>query len=387
MILQQIIYKWTTLPYIVKNMKNDVLNEFWERKLWTNGHKETKRNYEIFIRQYFKIIKKDPNTYFNKQNDYTKDIRKYFIFEQKNTRKSQRLAIAAIKSFLKTMAPETKHLDIWDTLREELKGAKPTSDEYVPDYHEIKKILNYCDLRIRAAVLVAASSGIRIKELVSIEKRDVHFDETPVRINIREEITKNRQPRTTFITPEAAEVLQQWMDEKEPYLKDCHKSMNFPNAVKIDYLNDPRIFPFHMNAIRNGFHSAARKAGYDSVTKFRGDKGKEIVRERMSLHFHCLRKSFRQYLGKTDLAEELMGHSGYLSGEYRDKKDRKKLAADYLQYMDNVSVYETAPDLTEVNEKLQEMGKMQELIDKMQTKIQLLEMKLDIEKVKNGTQK
>lgn len=335
----------------------DKIDEYFEKALITK--KGTTTVFRSHIKKYFTVIEKDMETYFDKKQPYEEHIRKYWKYLQGKAPKTRSVAVCSIKGFLKRHDKDTKELDIWDDIAVRMKGnTSPVSEEHVPDIDELKQILNYCDIRTKTIITMLLSSGMRIGEIVGILPGDVHMNETPTRINIRAEIAKKGKRRTTFITEEATELLREWLRIRDDYIKKSMASMNFKSMQYIKGRNDPRIFPYHTNRIREAFNQACDKAGFTGKTimngdfdhKVRKDGEKMRKRGRRKLHYHNLRKFFRTYFGNSDLAEALMGHSGYLS-EYRMYND-KQLAEAYEKFKHNVSIYTATPDLTEVRESL-----------------------------------
>ena len=67
-----------------------------------------------------------------------------------------------------------------------------------------------------------------------------------------------------------------------------------------------------------------------------------------------------------DCSELLMGHVDSLGNVYRDYSD-KDLASMYLKGIPDISVFESSPDLSGINEELKNKDKqIQELKDQMQ---------------------
>jgi integrase len=100
-------------------------------------------------------------------------------------------------------------------------------DELPIDQDDIRTILNQCrNYRLKAYLLVLASSGARALEACALRIRDIKFDTTPTQIHIRKEYSKTKRSRDIFIS-----------DEASRYLKDLIKQrfgIDFNNAKKID---------------------------------------------------------------------------------------------------------------------------------------------------------
>ena len=371
----------------------DKIDEYFDKALIEK--KGTKTVIRSHIQKFFKIIDKEIETYFDNNPEYEEDLRKYWKHLQGKAPNTQSVAISSIKGFLRRFDKKTRDLDIWDDIAARLKGKSVVSEEYVPDLDEISKILNYCDIRTKTIIMVALSSGMRIGEIVQLLPNDIHLDETPTRINIRSEIAKNDKMRTTFISSETTNVLKEWLRKKDEYIEDSMKRLNFKNKQYLKGKEKNELFPFSTHRIRDAFNNACENAGFTDTTMMKGDydlpeyykKDHKHYRERRHLRFHNLRKFFRTYFGNSDLAEQLMGHSGYLS-QYRDYNN-KQLAKEYKKYVGNVTVFERTPDLTDINKALDEKDRqiqeMQEMMDEL--KVQVLELRLEklekLNKIKN----
>ncbi len=381
----------------------DKIDEYFKKAMLTK--KGTTTVFRSHIKKYFKIINKDMETYFDKKQPYEEHIRDYWNYLQDKAPKTRAVAISSIKLFLKCFDKKgTMNLDIWDTIYSRMKrNTDPICEEHVPDLDEIKQILHYCDIRTKATIIVALSSGMRISEVIKLLPGDIYLNETPTRINVRAEISKNGKRRTTFISSEATEILKEWLRVKDSYIKNSMKSFNFKSMQDVKNKDNKEIFPFHANRIRESFNRACDKAGFTGKTKMNGDFDHKYKRSRRKLHYHNLRKFFRTYFGNSDLAEHLMGHTGYLS-TYRQFND-KQLAQEYLKHVENVIVFERSPDLTETNERIRKlekekeekdkqikelqdkMGKMEFLIDQKIHLLKLLELQVEQEKIKNQINK
>jgi len=334
------------------------IDEFFKKGLYTN--KGTIKTYRSHLNKYFEIMKCNPEDYFTGKRDFEADIMAYWEYLNSSPPMTKRSAMSIIKKYLCKYDKTIKELDIWDTVAFRLRGAEPISEEYIPETNDLKKIMLHMDIRTKAVALIAVSSGMRIDEIMHLLPSDMHLEETPARINIRSEISKNNKRRTTFISTEAKNVLDEWLRKNEEgistrdiYLKTAVEKCNC-NYKKNP--NDKRIFPYTNNTVRYAWNLAIKKAGYGN---------KDIRTKRRKLHFHCARKFFRSYFGNADMAEHLMGHSGYLS-TYRRYID-KQLAAEYLKNMDNLLVFEQKADVSGIQEQLKEKDtQIQELRDQMQ---------------------
>lgn len=338
------------------------IEEFLEKGLYSN--KNTIMAYRSHLNKYFEIIQQNPNTYFNNNRDYERDIITFWKYLDGKPPMTKRAFINTVQRFLIKNNKILRDLDIWDTIRVRLKGATGITEDYIPDNEELKKILLHTDIRTKTVSLIAITSGMRIDEILHLLPDDIHLKEDPVRINVRAEISKNGKRRTTFITPETKTVLQEWYKVRDKYLEIAIEKCIC--NVKKDP-NDKRIFPYTKNTIRFSWNLAVKKAGLEDF---------DIKTKRRKLHFHCLRKFFRSYFGNADFAEHLLGHRGYLS-TYRQYSD-KQLAKEYLNHMDNVTIFERQADLTEVNKEMDNLKQENESLKQEMDRIrmELLEVKM-----------
>ena len=339
------------------------IDEFLKKGLYEN--KNTIMSYRTHLNRYFEIISSNPDTYFDNGRNYEDDLIQFWEYLKNKPPMTKRAFMNTVKRFLIRYDKSLRDLDIWDTIKARLKGTEAITEEYIPDNQELKQILLHTDIRTKAVALISITGGMRISEIVGLLPGDVRLDETPARITVRAEISKNNKKRTSFITPETVAVIKEWYKVRDKYLETAIKKC-ICNANKDP--NDKRVFPYAPNTIRYSWDIAVKKAGFEDF---------DIKTKRRKLHFHCLRKFFRSYFGNADFSEHIMGHSGYLS-TYRKYTD-KQLAEIYLKYMDNLLIFETTPDLTDINKELQQLRR-----DNEEMKVQILELRLEKVEKKNG---
>jgi integrase len=91
----------------------------------------------------------------------------------------------------------------------------PREDEEPIDATDIRKILLACNnRRLKSYLLVLASGGMRAKEGLAIRLKDIDFSVSPTKIHIRSEYAKTRVSRDIYISDEATQYLEQWIDWK-----------------------------------------------------------------------------------------------------------------------------------------------------------------------------
>ena len=86
----------------------------------------------------------------------------------------------------------------------------------------IIEILNVCDnIRLRTYVMLMAATGMRAVEALSIRIKDI--DSNPPTLFVRGEYTKTKVDRTIFLTEEATQQLETWLDYKYRTKMVCHQ--------------------------------------------------------------------------------------------------------------------------------------------------------------------
>jgi len=383
--------------------KLDMIEDFLEKRLITAP--STRRNYRMNIQTYFKILNKDMDTYFTTKQDYDADLRKIYTHYTKAGRPilSTRTFFNSIKQFMVTNNKQLKDLDFWDTFKARTRGAEPEYDETRMNAEDIRTILAHADTKSKALFLMLASSGRRISEILALTPDDINTNVKPTTINIRKGLerksTKTGQKTLCYISDEATKAYQTWMKERDSYLETaCRKSAKQgPRGKKMDKdPDDPRIFPMSYWNTRVMWATLLMRSKVVETERYKnkwsGKQSKKVKRghkgERLLQHPHCLRKFFRSYLGDADLSEYLMGHSTVMTRTYRQKKP-EDLAADYLQLMQNVTIFEKTPkDIQELqqkdHEKDEKIQKLEENQRILELTLQSLQNSLDIEKMKNG---
>lgn len=180
--------------------------------------------------------------------------------------------------------------------------------EYNPTREIIAEVLSLCDVRHRAQVLICASGGLRIGELLRIRLSDIYLEEVPVRIEIPGNITKNGMPRRTFISAEAADALRAYLRIRDDMLVQFRVNSR---RVYRDYKPDEsRLFPHSDTYESEQLRRIVARSKYCEIDERTG---------RQMFHFHSLRKFFLSRAKKRaspDYVEAWAGHAGYLSSAY-----------------------------------------------------------------------
>ena len=158
------------------------------------------------------------------------------------TPKSIRLYLAAVRSYFGFYDIDV----IPSKFRRKVKVPKYYREDEEPlNADDIRKILLHCNnRRLKAYLLTLASGGMRTVEALAIRLKDIEFG-SPTKIHIRKEYAKTRVSRDIYISDEATQYLEQWLDWKYKNGQNGKNSGN-PNRNQDDlvfthYSTDPNV--------------------------------------------------------------------------------------------------------------------------------------------------
>jgi len=251
-------------------------------------------------------------------------------------------------------------------LKNKIKRGNPISKEETLDREMIRKLLNNCDLKVKTLILFIISSGVRISEVLDLDLSDVKIskDNSHGVVTIRE--SKNNHPRITFINREAVEVLNQWIDQREEYLKYIIKKSKGRFRVKTPS-KDSRLFPVTKNSAEKNIKTALKKADLFEVDRDTG---------RATIHYHLFRKFFVTQLSYSGIPDKyiefFVGHLDVLDRTY-NKPSIEKLLEVYLKGEPYLRIYD---------EGFEEIAKNQEEIKATQEKVRDMQLEHLMQKSK-----
>lgn len=265
-------------------------------------------------RQYEDLAEK----YVTGQNNHAVDVQRFAasLNAAKSPPKSAQFWLSVVREFLKFNGIAITD-DTWKmTKHRGPKGRMARTRGAIFSREQIQKIVPYLPVQTRAVFLTMVSSGMRVGETLKLTIEDVHLDEEPVRISLPGDITKNGDPRTTFMSREAAAAVRAWLDVRDKWLQSSTNRNNGLLAyhkkehVKKIIEGDDRIFPVSDSTIQQSFTHALQKAGVDEI---------DPKTNRRRIHMHQCRKFFRTIMAQrmpVDAVELLLGHNGYLTDAY-----------------------------------------------------------------------
>ena len=368
-----------------KNMrpKKEIKDQVLKQWLTEFKNKHTRECYLSSMRKFKdKLEIESLDEYVKSNPDAISDIKQFLITLEGSPSKTIASHVAAVKSFFvdhDIPFDETQ----WKRLRR--RGFMPkrikaeTRDKKLTKT-QLKKILNYLDIKGRALVLFLLSSGARVGEATKLKIADIDLESDPPKAHLRGEYTKNGVgARTVYFSYEAKEAIKDWIA-----IKDTLKKRNGGTFSK------DKVFDWTVGTATYTWNRAIEKADLDDT---------DDVTSRRVYHLHGLRKFFRTKIGlDLDIIHALMGHLQYLDESYLRLDEKGEIAEAYKEAMGNVSVHEIQS--TELREQTRSIeDENQRLTDKFakmekentETKKEMRELGLTvkslIEKLENLTEK
>jgi len=296
----------------------------------------TQKRHKYALNIFFKKIKKDANTYFEKEQDYQEDMLTYLKYLKDINSHSIKIKLNTIKIFIeyhenRKTQPNIYKINRLQELYKQLAKQQPkraVMKEKPLDKQLIKKILSFAKPNAKALFMISTTSGMRISEILQLTQKDINLKDSPSKIEIPAHYTKTNQDRITFITDETKQAIKTWSTEKE-YLTKKKRYKKYQNSDK--------IFPFK--------YGIANEMWINLITKAKLNQ-KHPITKRYVYHIHLLRKYFRRQLTNAriepDIAETLIGHENI----YVPLSDTE-LEKYYKQAIPNLLIFEEEPtDLT-----------------------------------------
>ena len=216
------------------------------------------------------------------------------------------------------------------------------------DAEDIRTLLLSCtNTRLKAFILVLASSGMRANEALSLRNCDVDFSQSPTKLHLRPEITKTRQGNDVYISDEASKELKKFIDSKY----HGTNSDKFPNDLIFSIGKEPQTISIY-KTLGQHFIKLLEKVGMNE----RKGEG------RMEISFHSFRRFVKTAIsnqGYGDYSEWILGHRSSMAARYYAMKEQErreiyKKCMKYLTFLDYLTVSAVGKDF---ESKLKERDK------------------------------
>jgi integrase len=231
-------------------------------------------------------------------------------------------------------------------------------DEQPLDTQDVRKILLACNnRRLKAYLLVLASGAMRAIEALAIRVKDCDFSVNPTKIHIRKEYAKTRVVRDVYISDEATQYLQQWIDWKyRDKGNEWTKNKDPTDLVFSVYntVNEPDPRHLYIKVLLE-FEKLLTVVGLDE----RKEDGRRLRRK---VTLHSLRRHAKGVISNQvnqDYSEWYLGHSRSPYYTLKESERREIYATrvmKYLTFLDYSTLETTGKNIeSKLSEKEKEM--------------------------------
>ena len=233
---------------------------------------------------------------------------------------------------------------------------------------EIAKMLEVCDERTRAIILLLASTGIRIRAIIDLKLEDLVLIPDYHLYHVRVYSDSN-QRYLTFITPEAAKAIDVYLKYRERYgEKLTPKSPLFRDQFdREDVVSIHNVKPLKLRTVERLISRTIEKSGIrtvERITELHSEKGKIRKNVKLTAGF---RKFFDTRLIYAKVEKQtkslFMGHSIGLDDHYFTPEDTHVLL-EYLKAVDYLTINEEH----HLRLRLDEITKKKDEIETMELK-------------------
>lgn len=239
------------------------------------------------------------------QRDRSRDL---FLFiradSEKNAPTTVRSHALAVRLWLAENDIELSGKEKMRVRRVTPRGGRLTNIKFV-DLNILREILTFADVRIKAFILVAACTGMRIGEIRSLTWSCVTF---PDRKKFPDKLTelyipksKNQSARRVWITRETEDALLAWKNNAcNIYL--ARAGIISKNIGRVVDTSGEKVFPFCVQSVYERWNAILKMLGYFT---------KDPLTRRTQLNFHRLRGFFKMrvlpIIG-SEMSELALGH-------------------------------------------------------------------------------
>jgi len=228
----------------MKSFNNYILDFLEYCELDQNLSQGTIRMYDYYLHHFESWAKRELGRAV-KLSDLTPPlIRKYRLFlsrlKSKKTKKllaktTQRYFVVALRSFVSFL--EKQELEVIASTRIDLGKAEGRSLKFLED-KQLRQLFNACEtktltgLRDRAILEVLFSTGLRVSELVSLNRDQINFRTREFSV-----MGKGRKVRLVFLDDEAAMTLSRYLKKRDDGFKPLFVRLKGPTPKNL--VEDP----------------------------------------------------------------------------------------------------------------------------------------------------
>ena len=314
----------------------------------------TRDHYQRFLRYFFEFLKLNGGSLEIDSKTFVKESRKNpsftsssimsFIRFQKERIEKGKIVSASMSNYYKPIKLFCDMNDIslnWKKITRTIPKIKKRSTDRIPNLDEIKKLLNYTDRRLKPAILVMMSSGIRLGAWNYLRWGDITPIQKDDKIVAAKMIVYRGEPDqyTTFITPEAYQALNGYIEFRIEHGERITVSSwalrnDFNTSKSRGWANIPK--QLKSTGLKRLIERALWSEGIRKPLE-NGEKRHEFKAD------HGFRKYFKtmaeQHMKSLNV-EILMGHSTGLADNYY-RIPENDMVSEYLKAVPSLSVYQS----------------------------------------------
>lgn len=351
-----------------------VVNDWLDKNFDNSG---TKTSYRSHLKTFSDFLKHEERA---KLGEYVEDISAADFLEDLNSflrylKEELELSpitinhkIRTVKMFFSEQGIEIPEGD-WNRLRRrKLPRDTTITDDSMGTKEEWRKILGNMHLEGKSLLLFLLSSGCRLSEAVGLKKEDLDLDENPPKVRIKSDYAKNEKPRTVYITSEAKEAIQDWLNyrDKADLKKKTRISLTELEKENLSeeeqrkrkrslkkrsgkFSETDKIWPIKRRTAYDILNRALEKAGLDE---------RDNETNRRKIHFHSARKFYKTNLKSDnmneDIVEYLLGHLSGIRGVYSKYEETDIPKEKYEEHSHKLKILSPDAEAVEEIEKLKE---------------------------------
>ncbi len=330
------------------------------------SNQATRDHYQRYLRYFFDFLKLDGELElqaesFVKQTKKnpswaTSSIMKFIRFQKERVEKGE-ISAVSISNYYKPIRLFCDMNDIdlnWKKITRAIPKSKKRATDRIPTLDEIKQLLNYPDRRLKAAVLVMMSSGIRLGAWDFLRWGDI----TPIKKDDKIVAAKvivyrgESDEYTSFITPEAYQALKEYIDFRISH-REIVTERSFVLRDEFDVSKSSKglaIVPKQL--MSTGLKRLIERALWAQGIRKPLEEGQKRHEFKADHGFRKYFKTMAEQQMKSLHVELLMGHSIGLGDNYYRIND-DELLEEYLKSVPVLSVYESP--LTKSDEQIKNM--------------------------------
>jgi integrase len=224
------------------------------------------------------------------------------------SRNTRRTWLQAIYGYMKANGIEFDHLEkaVVTLKKDDIRHDKPL------EFETLQKMVDLADVQMKAYITFLVSTGCRSGEASEVLLSDVKGSV----ITIRPEIAKARHGGKVFLSAEAREYLDLWLQHRDKYVKEA--DLRTKNFNKLRPEDDQRLFASTANNLQTKFGKLYCLVDGQKCAMHHGN--------RKMITPHSCRAYFRTHAVQTmeiDMVERLMRHTGYLTAAYVQMTDKE----------------------------------------------------------------